>query len=185
MVEKWQKLYKEMLAGIEKFWHLQLSESEQVEWAFKLALNCWDDVKKELAVHSFENKTEEIDFYKNIKPKFTSYIEYLPMVYLGLSYQPKADDAIRSAFWLEETKMLQKFIDKNTDFVMYYKSGCTHKDLQYFLPENYDLANYIVSKIYETDGEFMTSHDHLVAVLLAHEMYHEYAKKKLAQVDNV
>jgi len=45
--------------------------------------------------------------------------------------------------------------------------------------DNYDLGNFIVSKPYNTDGDLMTSHDHMVANLLAQEMYHEYVKKKL------
>lgn len=168
-----------MLAGIERCWLLPLPEEKQVEAAFKAAVNSWEVVKKELAHYSFKDKAEEIDFYKNVKPRFTCYMEYLPLVFLGISYRPAADEAIRIFFWREETKKLQKFEEKHIDFVNYYKSGRTDNDWQYFLPENYDLAEYTVSKIYDMDGEFMTSHDHLVASLLGHEMYHEYAKRKL------
>src|SRR5579863_739785 len=126
MIEKWQLLYQEMLAGIEKCWLLPLPVEQQIENAFKAALKGWEGVRNELAGHLFENKEEEINFYKFIKPKFTCYAEYLPMVYLGLSYQPVADDdATRSSFWQEETKKLQKFIDKNSDFISYYKGGFT------------------------------------------------------------
>lgn len=51
--------------------------------------------------------------------------------------------------------------------------------MQYFLPANYDLADYMVSKIYDMNGKFMTSHDHLVATLIAHEIYHEYVTEKI------
>ncbi|HZK64120.1 MAG TPA: RteC domain-containing protein [Puia sp.] len=110
---------------------------------------------------------------------FTCYLEYLPMVYLALSYEPDGDVAIRSSFWQEETNKLQKFTEKNRDFVTYYKEGDSRRDLQYFLPENYDLANFIVSKVYDREGESMRSHDHLVATLLAHQMYYEYAEQKI------
>ena len=125
---------------------------------------------------------EEIDFYKNIKPKFTSYIEYLPLIYLALSFLPDGDINMQRFFWIEESKKLQKFVEKNIDFVNYYRTGNTKYDIQYFLTANYDLAGFKVSKIYDMDGKFMTSHDHLVAGLFAHEMYHEYVKNKLERL---
>lgn len=179
MIIEWPMLYKKMLSGIESCRQLPLPETEQVELAFKIALDHWEDLKKELINHVFENTTAEIDFYKNIKPKFTCYVEYLPLVYLALSFLPAGNDEMQQYFWTEESKKLQKFVEKNIDFVNYYRNGDTRYDRQYFLPANYDLAGFTVSKIYDTDRKFMTSHDHLVANFLAHEMYHEYVKNKL------
>ncbi|HEY5408366.1 MAG TPA: RteC domain-containing protein [Ginsengibacter sp.] len=182
MIEEWRMVYEKMISGIESCWQLPLPETEQVEQAFKIPLACWEDIKKKLAKHIFENTSEEIDFYKNIKPKFTSYIEYLPLIFLALSFLPDSDINMQRYFWMGEFNKLQKFIEKNIDFVTYYKGGDTRCDRQYFLPSNYDLAEFTVSKIYDTDGMFMTSHDHLVAGLLAHEMYHEYVKNKLERL---
>jgi len=34
------------------------------------------------------------------------------------------------------------------------------------------------------DGQFITCRDHLVANLLAHEMYYEFVKKKIERLNN-
>lgn len=178
-MDKWQSFYNELLTNIEKCKDSYACEKEQVECAFKLAVKYWEGIKRSLPGHVFKGRAAEIYFYKCIKPKFTCYVEYLSIVYLGLCYVPQGDPAIQQLFWTTESKKLKKFIGRNTDFVTYYKSGQEHHDAQYFLPENYDLGNFMVSKIYDMDGEFLTSHDHLVAILLAQEMYHEYVNKKL------
>jgi len=179
MIE-WQTLYEEMLTSIERCRQLPLSEIEQIEVSFnKIPLDHWGKLKKKLALHQFVNANEEIDFYKNIKPKFTCFLEYLPIIYLALSFLPANDSELQKYFWIEESGKLQKFVEKNMDFVNYYRNGSCNYDNQYFLPANYDLACFTVSKIYDMDGEFMTSHDHLVANLFAQEMYYEYVKNKL------
>lgn len=43
-------------------------------------------------------------------------------------------------------------------------------DLQYFLPANYDLAGTVVSRIYDNDGGFVTSHDPLIAITWARDV---------------
>ncbi|MDB5199199.1 MAG: hypothetical protein JWO92_1162 [Chitinophagaceae bacterium] len=176
---KWETLHKAMLAEIEECRWLSVPEKEQVESAFNTAVNFWEDIKNKLAGYKFENKSQEINFYKNIKPTFTCYIEYFTIVYLSLCYEPPGSPEVQKFFWIEELKKLQKFYHRNAAFVAYYKNGCDEQDLQYFLPDNHDLGNYVTSRIYDMDGAFMTSHDHLVAMLLAQELYHEYVKKKL------
>lgn len=178
-MDKWQPVYNEFVRKIEKCFTNFATEKEQVQSAFEIAIKYWEGVKMTLPAHTFKDSVAEKHFYKYIKPRFTCYIEYLSKVYLGLCYEPEKRPEVQQLFWTNESKKLQKFTDKNSDFVAYYKSGNVEHDAQYFLPENYDLGNFTVSKIYDMDGEFMTSHDHLVAELLAQEMYHDYVDKKI------
>ncbi|MGH2565003.1 MAG: RteC domain-containing protein [Ginsengibacter sp.] len=182
MDNKWSMLYEEMLEDIEKCWKLQMPEPEQLECAFKIATGYWYKLKQTLHEHVFNTPDDEIAFYKYIKPKFTSHIEYLTLVNHALLFIPKQKD-FQLEYWEYEAERLERFTEKNKAFVEYYTKQSNQHDLQYFLPANYDLANYIVSKPYEVDGEFMTSHDHLVASFLAQQMYHEYVGKKLI-IDN-
>ncbi len=81
MNEQVKLLYQKLLIDIEKCRRNSVSEIEQIECSFKISINYWEDIKKQLVGYVFENKHEEINFYKSIKPKFTSYIEYFTMVY--------------------------------------------------------------------------------------------------------
>lgn len=171
-----------MLADIEKCLHLPLPEVERVEQAFKIPLRYWEKVKSKLADHVFKDASEEIDFYKNVKPLFASYIEYLPLVYLALSILP-TDKDMQQIFWTEELSKFQKFSVRHKDFVTYFKNGGTHYDQQYFLPANDDTEEFMITKFYDRASKFRTTHDHLVATLIAHEMYHEYVENKLKKVE--
>jgi len=179
MNTKWEIPHMEMLNEIVRSWNMDLPELEKVEEAFKIALDYWHEVKKKLNGFVFGSKDEEIKFYKYIKPKFTSYIEYFILLNHGLLFIPNERDETLRVYWEHEAKRLNRFIERNFAFVEYFKSENNEHDHQYFLSDNYDLANYIVSRPYDVDGEFMSSHDHLVASLLAEEMYHEYVVKKL------
>lgn len=73
---EWQSIYEEMVAEIGKLLELPIPEIERVEQAFEIPLGYWEIVKSKLTVHEFKDEHAEIDFYKNIKPLFASYIEY-------------------------------------------------------------------------------------------------------------
>lgn len=174
---EWQSIYEEMVAEIGKLLELPIPEIERVEQAFEIPLGYWEIVKSKLTVHEFKDEHAEIDFYKNIKPLFASYIEYLPLIYLALSILPP-DLEMQQTFWRGELDRLQKFVVRHKDFVTYYKKRDTHYDEQYFLPKNNSTEEFIISKFYDGASKFRTSHDHLVTSLIAHEMYHIYVEGK-------
>ena len=183
MNEHWNLLYKKLLTDIEECRDKSLSEKDQIECAFKTSTIYWENIKKQLAGYEFENIKDEINFYKNIKPKFTSHIEYFTMLYQSLLFIPSLEgDEFKKAYWEHEQKRLKRFVDKNFQFVNYYSNGQTNMDLQYFVAANYDLGNLSVAKAYNMDGEFISSHDHLVASLFAQAMYYDYVKGKLAEL---
>ena len=66
-------------------------------------------------------------------------------------------------FWEGEAKRLQEFTGRNAAFVEYYKNRCTCYDQQYFMACNYDPDT--IPEPYDIDGDFISSHDHLVASL--------------------
>lgn len=180
--KQWNLLFMNLEAAIITCLESSPCEKAQVECSFKVAIGFWEDIKRQLEGYIFESESSEIDFYKVIKPKFTSYIEYFTMVYQYLSFSPEENPDAKLGYLQNEVKRLSRFMDKHKGFIKYYKSGSSDMDLQYFLPANYDLAGVFVSRIYDNDGAFVTSHDPLVAVLLAHEMYHAFIIKKLESV---
>lgn len=128
--------------------------------------------------YQFINDEEEIQFFKTIKPKFTGYIEYLMLVNHGLLFIPTESNDAQQIYWQYEVERMGRFKDRNKAFVEYYESGSTQNDRKYFLPVNGELSHQF-SRIYDLHGDFVTSHDHLVASLFAEKKYHEFAKKKL------
>jgi hypothetical protein len=178
MVQKWEITYEEMVHHIDECHHKNIPEQEQAGHAYKIALQCWQQIKAEMKSYEFINEQEEIDFYKGVKPKFTGYIEYLMLVNNGLIFIPTESKDAEQNYWQFEVERFARFKHRNKAFVEYYESGRCDNDGRYFLPSEEDFV-YKFSKIYNLDGYFVTSHDHLVASLFAEERYHEFAKKKL------
>jgi len=95
-----------MLAEIGKYLQAGVPEVQQVERAFKLPGDYWQRLKNIWRMHNFTNVDEEIDFFRNIKPGFTKYIEYFTLVYSAQLLKPSEDEVAIFCFWeKEETKL--------------------------------------------------------------------------------
>src|SRR4051812_33776033 len=79
----------------------QLSCIHKTECCFRAAVNRWTQLSHKLKKHQFLSEENEMEFFKSLKPKFTSEIEYCTLVYHSLLFQPdEAHSAID--FWKRE-----------------------------------------------------------------------------------
>jgi hypothetical protein len=158
----------------------RLIRSGQVENCFLVALDCWHELRGRLLRHSFENEAEEIEFFKMIKPRFTSEIEYYGLICQSLLFQPEPNrqDEVR-AFWTRERGRLEKLVSSNKSFFDYYLSGCTELDHQYFLRDCYKTAPVDLSCFYVDDESTSCGFDHLVASLLAQQRFNSFVIENL------
>ena len=100
---------------------------EWIEGCFIVSEKAWAQLKEELERHKFENKQEEIWFFKSMKPQFTGLIKYFTLLYRAELFVPN-EAAAFILFWQQELKRIQCFFDKNASFYAYFKSGETHHD---------------------------------------------------------
>jgi len=180
MKQQFQFIYRQMQADVDKCRQQSQSELERIECCFRTADDFWLRMRDALSDHVFKNEAEEIDFFKNVKPLFTSQIELYTLIYQGMLFKPDADTIKIESFWESESGRLHRFCESKEAFIQYYKSGDTSLDRQYFLRDNNHPAP--APKIYDKNANFSTSHDGLVAALLAQEMYHEYTRAKLKEL---
>jgi len=180
MKQQFQFIYRQMQADVDKCRQQSRTELERIECCFRTADDFWLRMRDALSNHAFRNEDEEIDFFKHVKPLFTSQIEFYTLIYQGMLFKPEADCTKIASFWESESGRLGRFCENKEAFIQYYKSGDTSLDRQYFLRDNNRQAP--VYKIYDKNANFSTSHDGLVAALLAQEMYHEYTRAKLREL---
>jgi len=176
-----QLLYNDML---EDLWHnqeLPLPEAEIVCSAFWIAHNYWDRLKLKVVVSGFSNDKDEIDFFRNIKPRFTAHIEYFTILSEALVCVPESP-AEAVTYWQGEADRFKRFCERHEFFVRYYESGKNYSDSFLFLRRN---ASSSPPKfpIYDIVPEFCSSHDHLVRGYLAYKMFAEYCHKKLQELN--
>lgn len=178
MKQNWEKLYADMLSDLNRCQALQLPEAEIAECCCRIAMNYWLKVKEMFKDSVNYDEEEEINFFKYVKPRFTSHIEYNLVISQAILFLPTETEALVT-YWEEETKKYQRFFDKHQEFINYYDSNNTENDSRYFLPRNNRQETPVQERIYQ-DEECRSSHDCIVRGLLANSMYYEFASSKLA-----
>ena len=181
MKAQYDQLYEEMIAEISWCQQVQMPETENVASCFWVAKNYWEELKKKIKGRRFKSEVQEINFFKNIKPKFTAQIQYFATLSEALLFVP-ADKEYQLSYWQKEMERYKWFCDKNKDFVNYYESGSRNLDSNFFTKMNVNAEPLQPLVSFDADKEFCSSHDHLVRSLLAHKMYNEFARKKIEEL---
>ena len=149
----------------------------------QILVNAFQKVKEFIGSYTFKDEAEEIDFFKEIKPRLF-YREPLSRYRkTTLMNRPVGVDSQR-AYLIDEIKAINRYNTKRSDFVRYYRSGLTHLDSIYYLRGRIDTALYLESFHYERDPMFSTNCDFKVARLKANEMLMVYLNKELEALEN-
>ena len=165
------ELHRQMLAEI-----ATCSQDHFSERAFRIAAKYWQSLREELKLHQFGSMLEEIDFFRNIKPQFLTESEYYSLLNYAESFCPapnRLND--QKNFWIREMARLERFIDKNADFYMYYSSGLTNKDIIFFTRADADDRYYVFDAA-------RSGYDKLAAQYLACIRYKAFAGEKVQAV---
>src|ERR1700693_5194074 len=136
MKEKWFTLYKYMQREIESCKKSNADKKAEIECCFNIGLKYWTQIQMGIDAENFESTSDEIEYYKTVKPLFKSQIEYYNLVYQAELLKPKERSELKE-FWFKEQQRFNKFIQENQEFYLYYKSGSTRLDDEYFLSAGY------------------------------------------------
>jgi len=82
----------------------------------------------------------------------------------------------------EEQDQINKFYEKNIEFILYYRSGKTMLDEYYFLRGRREMELNLESFYFERDPRFSTNFDFKVARILANDMLAAYLNCELGKI---
>lgn len=156
---------------------------QYAELAIKTLIPIFENLKTEFLKHSFENKSEEISFFRDTKPQFASKLIYYNKIYNIETNKPfGSKKAIRKYYNLELFK-LQAFYNENKEFYKYYKTDNKSLDHKYFLRGKHDLRHTLDSFYFQADNRFSTSHDYKVAKIIANEKIKTYIETEILKLE--
>lgn len=178
MEVKWEKLYSDLLVAINRCWSQEPAEADAAACSYRASLAYWHKLKVEFLQRQIYIDSEEIEFFRNVKPQFTSHIEYFLMLNQALLFVPE-DKVEQTAYWQQESQRLEKFVEKNEAFIKYYQGRFHYQDRRLFLQRNNNKETPLSNERLYEDAELRCSHDHIVRSLLANELYHDYVQTKL------
>jgi hypothetical protein len=184
MREQCKLLYEKMLAEMESCRQQSQTEKEQIECAFRTCEMNWKKLQTLLHTYRFHSESEEAWFFKTVKPQFTGLIEYYALVYKAALFLPDDDQHDIYKFWQNELHLAGRFFTEHESFYKYYKAGMTEMDTIYFVRANNDPTILPASKAYDIAPEATTSHDHLVASIIAREQYMEYVNQQMQRIND-
>jgi hypothetical protein len=165
--------------------HSQTEEPIQyAEQAIKKLITILEKLKTTFLNHQFENKAEEIDFFRNIKPQFAAKLIYYNDIYNIETNKPFGSKKAIRKFYNTELTKLETYFTENLDFYKYYRTGNQNLDHKYFIRGKHDLRHTLDSFYFQADHRFSTSHDYKVARILANDSLKTYLETEISKLEN-
>ncbi len=127
-----------------------------------------DELKAFVYQYEFQSKSEEVEFFKEIKPVLSSqyyYYERLLSLKIG---EPSGDTSCLKTYYYNEMDQLRKYLMTHREFYAYCLSGSKDLDELYFVARK---SAFLPPDI---DSRFSTGHDTILAMILANQMIKEH-----------
>ncbi len=160
------------------------NQTLRCEKALEIILKTIETLRSILLKTKFKTDAEEIKFFKEIKPQFTSKLIYYNTLFKIEMKRPNGGNRIVKKYYNNELIKLKAFFDNELEFYKYYRSGSTYLDHKYFLRSKFDIKMSLDSYYFEADTSFSTSHDFKVAKILANDLIQLYLENQLVMIDN-
>jgi hypothetical protein len=154
----------------------------KLEHSITVTRKCLNQMRKHIEGYIFKNQSEEIHFFKNIKPQICGLHIYYIKVYKIESKRPTSTLKAQRKHLLDALNKLQLFYNDNLEFHLYYRKNSTHWDDKYFIStvaENPPHTNTIYGF---WDDRLYSSHDYTVAMIKANDMLRVYLKTELKEL---
>jgi RteC protein len=127
---------------------------------------------------------EEIYFFKKVKPIICSKLMYYVMLIEIETKRPVGSLKKRLKFLDQEVIKAQKYLHDNNEFYQYYRKGGTQLDSKYFV-RNKNNTNLNLNNLYFlSDKEFHTSHDTVLAMIIAKKMFISFLQNEIHEIEN-
>jgi hypothetical protein len=132
------------------------------------------------------SESDEINYFKEIKPKFVSLILYFETIFNFEFGTPMGGKRFLQSQYNDQLRELQHFFDRYAQFYEYYKSGRTDQDTLYFCRRaKQQQAVLLPLPGYVIEDNFTTPGDRAVAQIVANLLLIEYIHSKMANARSV
>jgi hypothetical protein len=143
----------------------------------------YDELKIFIRGYPFCTETEEIYFFKEIKPQILSNLIFYISIHEFEINRPTVSIDAQKGHVHRQLGKLNDFFESNIDFYRYYRTRRTDLDKHYFLRKKQDIQLSFDSFYCEMDPTFSTRFDSLLARIMANEKFSIYLNSELTKFD--
>lgn len=181
---KYQKLLSEFEGQLEALESGNGDILYKAEKGIALVEKCIRKLQKQIVGQDFETQSDEIYFFKHVKPQIFSKLIYYIRLFSIESKRPRGKDVAQVKYLQQQIDKLQTFFNDNLEFYNYYRRGAMSMDEQYFVRGNRDLRMPLESFHFLIDDQFSTCQDGTVATIMAYDMLIVYLRKEVDDLNN-
>ncbi|RDY58592.1 RteC domain-containing protein [Flagellimonas nanhaiensis] len=179
--------FKELLSGLEsKLEDLEAGSGDvlfKAESGITKVEKCIKELQKEVIKKEFKSQSEEIYFFKHVKPQIFSKLIYYVKLFNIESKRPRSSTKSQVKYFNNQIEKLQSYFNDNLEFYNYYRRGATSMDERYFIRGNRDLRLPPDSFHFLIDDKFSTCQDNTVATIMAFDMLIVYLQQEIGKLE--
>ena len=145
------------------------------------------ELKEEVLQSGFIDKSDEVEFFRTIKPQILGkLIHYNKLYRIETACPcPVTSGKLYQKYYNHELQLLkQEHSDQicQSEFYRYYRSGRTDRDHEFFQLGKINFNMGLSSYVFEIDCKFSTYYDYKVSRIIAYELLLKYLLSKISNV---
>ncbi|MDP3557685.1 MAG: RteC domain-containing protein [Bacteroidota bacterium] len=178
-----QNFFTKLLSDIEDQLQFVNAEEEiiqkRAEESYILIAKSYEKLQLFILKYKFKSQSEEIKYFKTLKPKLIARLIYFAKVYHIETKKPQGTDKSKRKYLSNELEKINRYFDNNIDFIRYYRSGDNYLDHKYFVRNKIDFRHSHESFSIELDKKQSTSFDFKIAKIMANDLLQVYLHDEL------
>ncbi|MBL7909799.1 MAG: RteC domain-containing protein [Bacteroidia bacterium] len=182
-MEQYEKINSELEEQLLFITHETNCCIKQAELSVPICANALDAIKKRVYKLPFKSPKDEIFFFKYLKPKISSRLIYHVQVFNIETRKPSGTNQQQKKYLSRQLKNINRFVEENLEFHQYYRSNSVFLDEKYFIRGKADLHLILNNGFYNYDPNFNTSHDHMVALIIANDRLTIYIRDEINKLE--
>ena len=173
-----EELLKKLEQGISEINTKEASPQERIAKSMQLVRQSISRLRGFIVENGFSDPSDEIYFFKQIKPTFYSFQIYAHEHYQLESRFPYRDGLSQIDYLKDELAYVERYFSLYSLQYQYFKFGASDLDELYFLRSSKG-ESLLVPQMPDLDPEFSTPCDYLFARFMAMEMVKDWILEKL------
>lgn len=164
-----KQLYKELNDELAAAFALEKQANKRLTSALSIIRRKISKLREFVEQKPFDNRKEEIHFFKYIKPNFYALLIYQVELFAIESSRPSAEKEKLKEYYLLEMDFVDRFFRQNSFHYEYYRLDASDLDNLYFI-RGEKSQSILLPEAPEPHPEFSTNCDYLFSKFIAMEM---------------